>query len=137
MFSQIDPHGKRKRRPRTPQKSTTNARNSVAMLNQGMVHAHIVAPSCLFLLFFVRRKGPQRGQQSLWALLDDFYFVIFRSAPLPTIQFEALLVQEQAQVPHLNPSLRRSFLPLTMVLEGKAKKVLRKLAHEPAMLPIG
>ena len=45
------------------------------------------------------------------------------SAPLPTLQSETWLVHAKVREPHLNPPVRMNFLPLALVLKGKARKV--------------
>ena len=46
-----------------------------------------------------------------------------KSVPLPTIQSETWLVHAEIREPHLNPPVRMNFLPLALVLKGKARKV--------------
>ena len=45
------------------------------------------------------------------------------SVPLPTIQSETWLVRAKVREPHLSPPVRMNFLPLALVLKGKARKV--------------
>ena len=68
------------------------------------------------------------------------------SVPVPTIQSETWLVHAKVREPHLNPPVRMNFLPLALVLKGKARKVhtnprgsdaVRELSREPAMFQIG
>ena len=46
-----------------------------------------------------------------------------KSVPLPTLQSETWLVRAKVRKPHLNPPVRMNFLPLALVLKGKARKV--------------
>ena len=90
--------------------------------------------------------GPPPSQNSMMVIVICYGHGAHFSVPLPTIQSETWLVRAKVREPHLNPPVRMNFLPLALLLKGKARKVhtnpggshvVRELSREPAMFQIG